>query len=446
MAVESISTTTQASRDAVASGSRSAGSQATEEDGPFDGLTFWDALDVINPLQHVPVVGDIYRELTGDEIKSGPRLAGGLLFGGIVGLAGAAANVMMKELTGKDMGEHVVAMVDMAVNGEEAVQTVGIDTPSGQAASAQGLNHDPNAPLDLLPAKWRMAASGGMGVAGLSGAGAAGAAPVMTPLGYDALMPLDPPGSTPAVSPTGPNRSPVDLILPSQKAQATGTGGQTQSTGKAPVNLPLGYDVLAAQGTGAASGTPQTAALAAEGRQAHSLSETREFGGRTLEDYRNRPIRFNAGRSTAPTASTAANAASTPLTTPTTGPVPLTNQGRPDAAAMAQLLEAQANIRSLAGQTALETAAETDVGDVLTVPEGAAAATGAATQPTPSATPTPARTATTEPDGDAGNGDAAAANAIQPDAWIMNKMMMGLDKYQKARGAVPLGGGTDINA
>ena len=33
-----------------------------------DGFTFFDFLDVINPLQHIPVVSTLYRSLTGDEI------------------------------------------------------------------------------------------------------------------------------------------------------------------------------------------------------------------------------------------------------------------------------------------------------------------------------------------------------------------------------------------
>ncbi|MBT5663730.1 MAG: hypothetical protein HOJ06_00205, partial [Rhodospirillaceae bacterium] len=41
-----------------------------------DGLTFGDVLDIINPLQHIPVVSTLYRELTGDEISPGARMAG----------------------------------------------------------------------------------------------------------------------------------------------------------------------------------------------------------------------------------------------------------------------------------------------------------------------------------------------------------------------------------
>ena len=46
-----------------------------------DGFTFGDLLDLINPLQHLPVISTLYRKLTGDEIAPAPRLLGGGLFG-----------------------------------------------------------------------------------------------------------------------------------------------------------------------------------------------------------------------------------------------------------------------------------------------------------------------------------------------------------------------------
>ena len=49
-----------------------------------DNPSFWDLLDVINPLQHIPIVNEIYQELTGDKIGVAARLAGGTLFGGPV--------------------------------------------------------------------------------------------------------------------------------------------------------------------------------------------------------------------------------------------------------------------------------------------------------------------------------------------------------------------------
>jgi hypothetical protein len=75
-----------------------------------DGLTFSTLLDVVNPLQHIPVVSTIYREVTGDKIAPAAKLIGDTLFGGPIGLALSAVDVTVQGETGKDMGQHVVAM------------------------------------------------------------------------------------------------------------------------------------------------------------------------------------------------------------------------------------------------------------------------------------------------------------------------------------------------
>lgn len=83
------------------------------EDGQFfgpDGMTFSDLLDVLNPLQHIPVIGEIYRAASGDEISAGARMAGGILYGGPLGFLGALANSIVAEATGKDIGGNVVAL------------------------------------------------------------------------------------------------------------------------------------------------------------------------------------------------------------------------------------------------------------------------------------------------------------------------------------------------
>ena len=75
-----------------------------------DGFTFLDFLDIINPLQHIPVVSTIYRDLTGDTLDYGSRVAGGTLFGGPIGALASVVNVIFEETTGKDVGEHVMAL------------------------------------------------------------------------------------------------------------------------------------------------------------------------------------------------------------------------------------------------------------------------------------------------------------------------------------------------
>ena len=78
-----------------------------------DDFSFWDFLDIINPLQHIPVVNTIYRELTGDTIKSEANIIGGTLYGGVTGAASAVINEIVRNDSGKDVGGHVMAMAGL---------------------------------------------------------------------------------------------------------------------------------------------------------------------------------------------------------------------------------------------------------------------------------------------------------------------------------------------
>lgn len=121
--------------------------KATPED---DGLSFWDVLDIINPLQHIPLVSTVYRELTGDKIGDAARIAGGALFGGPIGLAAAGVDFAVKALTGKHMDEHVVAMV----SGDDAPPPATADSPAvaeaGDAVSRVAARA-PGAATDATP-------------------------------------------------------------------------------------------------------------------------------------------------------------------------------------------------------------------------------------------------------------------------------------------------------
>ncbi|MBT3305112.1 MAG: hypothetical protein HN377_01375 [Alphaproteobacteria bacterium] len=89
-----------------------------------DGFTFQDFIDVINPLQHIPIIGTLYREMTEDTLDPGSRVIGGTLFLGPFGTVSALANVMVDEATGRDMGEHVLALFeDPEAGGPEVSDT-----------------------------------------------------------------------------------------------------------------------------------------------------------------------------------------------------------------------------------------------------------------------------------------------------------------------------------
>jgi hypothetical protein len=68
-----------------------------------------DLIDIINPLQHIPVVSSLYRHITGDEMGPMAHFAGDALYGGPVGGALALADIAYEKTTGKDVGETVIA-------------------------------------------------------------------------------------------------------------------------------------------------------------------------------------------------------------------------------------------------------------------------------------------------------------------------------------------------
>ncbi|WP_434624486.1 hypothetical protein [Azospirillum sp. B2RO_4] len=87
---------------------------------------FDDLLDVVNPLQQLPVVSSVYREATGENISIPARLAGGFLFGGLPGLIGSAAMVAFEEVTGDSVLGHIGSLLE---DGTETVAAEG--APAG---------------------------------------------------------------------------------------------------------------------------------------------------------------------------------------------------------------------------------------------------------------------------------------------------------------------------
>ncbi|MEE8506676.1 MAG: hypothetical protein V3S40_10725 [Kiloniellales bacterium] len=73
-------------------------------------FSFADFLDIINPLQHIPIVSTIYRAITGDEISGPARILGGFLFGGPIGFVVGIVNAVTVEVNdGRDLGETALA-------------------------------------------------------------------------------------------------------------------------------------------------------------------------------------------------------------------------------------------------------------------------------------------------------------------------------------------------
>ena len=113
--------------------------------GP-DGFSFQDLLDVINPLHHLPVIGSLYRAITDDEIAPAPRMAGGALFGGVIGFVAGLVNAVIEDETGSDLGEKALALIGIGGDTTAVAQKSAGPTETAPASS------QPSAPISGKPA------------------------------------------------------------------------------------------------------------------------------------------------------------------------------------------------------------------------------------------------------------------------------------------------------
>lgn len=100
---------------------------------------FGDFLDIINPLQHIPIVATVYRNMTGDIIGAAPRVIGGALWGRLGGFISGVINAVVDWFTGKDIGDHIYAALfgdKTETNGDTQVAHAGDATVSSPVAPA----------------------------------------------------------------------------------------------------------------------------------------------------------------------------------------------------------------------------------------------------------------------------------------------------------------------
>lgn len=132
---------TQRTASAKAATAAGATKPAGAKEGGFLGL-LKTIIDVINPLQHIPVISTIYRHLTGDEISPAARIAGDTLYGGPIGTAVALADVATQETTGRDIGGNVMAMMTRSDKKQSAAPV--------QMAAAAYAGMEPAAGSDII--------------------------------------------------------------------------------------------------------------------------------------------------------------------------------------------------------------------------------------------------------------------------------------------------------
>lgn len=90
--------------------------QAQAEAGAADTATafseggvpgFGDVLDIVNPLQHIPVVSQYYRDWTGDDMGYISQVAGGALWGGSLGVAASFVNLGLTSVMGQSPTQYM---------------------------------------------------------------------------------------------------------------------------------------------------------------------------------------------------------------------------------------------------------------------------------------------------------------------------------------------------
>ncbi len=107
------------------------------------GGTFHELLSELNPLQYIPVVGTVYRALTGDVIPEAARVAGSLvvsgLAGGPVGVATSVALLAAEKATGVDpekIGQSVLADVGIGASSPPAAAGTHVAAPAAAPVSS----------------------------------------------------------------------------------------------------------------------------------------------------------------------------------------------------------------------------------------------------------------------------------------------------------------------
>ena len=115
------------------------------------GFTFHQFLSAINPLQYLPVVGTIYRALTGDVIPEALREGGSMLVSGLlagpIGIITSIATTLAEKITGVDPEKIAAAELGPTHTGSPVSKPTPASPPIEQAASTAAQPTPPQAAL-----------------------------------------------------------------------------------------------------------------------------------------------------------------------------------------------------------------------------------------------------------------------------------------------------------
>jgi hypothetical protein len=302
-------------------------------------MSFSDFLDVVNPLQHLPLISTVYRKLTGDTITPSAQVMGDILYGGPLGGAISVVTAMIEQSGGQGPEEALYA----ALFGDEpAAGPAATETATADAAAM--------APAPAAPAAQPPAA----GPATNATTNAAAPAAAATPAPQTAQAAPAPQAARPAAA-NVPGTLPAGVMVPSRRF-----GGTTRPVVASPH---AGHLRLAAQpaaaapvGRQVAEATPPAVPAGFKPLAAPQAPDLRPLAAPQPPDRTPlaapQPIRPAAPAPDAPVASTALPTAPTPTVQVRTTAMPTASAPTtpaPAAAARPDLGAAQAAI--LGGQS-----------------------------------------------------------------------------------------------
>ncbi len=113
-----------------------------------DDFSFNDVLDMINPLQHLPVIGMLYRNITGDQIKPMSNIIGGAVFGGPVGAVINTLDSIVRVQTGKDFAQNALSFMGFDVGSDPSPKPA-LDYPTANAGNVPSPNRPSTVHLSM---------------------------------------------------------------------------------------------------------------------------------------------------------------------------------------------------------------------------------------------------------------------------------------------------------
>lgn len=118
-------------------------------------FSFHDLLDIVNPLQHLPIIGTLYRAITDEHIGKFEKLAGDTLYGGLWGAVSSVADLAFEEITGKDFGDTVLSL--LTGGHDQKPVAVAQDAPPAPAAAGPAAAPAAAVPASAAPAPVKIA-------------------------------------------------------------------------------------------------------------------------------------------------------------------------------------------------------------------------------------------------------------------------------------------------